>query len=166
MIKKLGDQRVAILVDGQNILISAKERGAKPDYKKMLEKINGRQVVRAITYIVETKGGNIEKFKTAVKHLGFEIKSKKPKTLPDGSTKADWDMGIAVDALSMADKVDVITLITGDGDFEALVYALKGSGVKVEIMSFPETTAGELIKAADEWFPITNEMLIQNKKAA
>ena len=166
MIKKLGDQRIAVLVDNHNILLTAKARGAKPDYKKMLEKINGRQVVRAITYIVETKGGNIEKFKTAVKHLGFEIKSKKIKTFSDGTTKADQDMEIALDALSMADRVDVITLITGDGDFEPLVYTLQSRGVKVEVMSFPETTANELVKAADEWFPITNEMLIKDKKVA
>lgn len=163
MIKKFCDQRIAVLVDGQNILISARARHARPDYKKILERINGRQLVRAITYIVETSGGNIEKFKTAIQYMGFEVKAKYPKILPDGSSKADWDMQIAVDAMSIADKVDVITLISGDGDFEALVHALRSRGVKVEVMSFPETTAYELKKAADEWFPITEEMLMRER---
>ena len=166
MIKKFNSQRVAVLVDGENILLSARGRNAKPDYEKILEKINGRHLVRAITYIVDTHGGNIEKFKTAIQYLGYEIKSKSPKILPDGSKKADWDMQIAIDAMSLAAKVDVITLITGDGDFEALIHALQSQGVKVEVMSFPETTAYELKIIADEWIPITNEMLMFDRKVA
>ena len=166
MIKRFEDQRVAVLVDNQNIMISARARGARPDYKKMLEKINGRKIVRAISYIVETNGGNIDNFKKAMQSMGFEIKSKRPKVFPGGNTKADWDMQIAIDAISLAEKVDVITLITGDGDFEALIYALNSRGVKVEVMSVPETTAFELKGAADEWFPITNCLLIHDKKIA
>ena len=160
MIKKMSDQRVAVLVDGHNILLSAKRLNAKPDYEKMLERINGRHVVRAITYLVDSRSNYFQSFKTAVNSLGFEIKSKFPKRMPNGTTKANWDIQICVDAMSLSDKVDVITLVSGDGDFEPLVRALQSKGVKVEVMSVPESTADELKNAADEWIPMTSDMMM------
>ena len=92
--------------------------------------------------------------------LGFEVKSKRPRKLPDGSTKADWDMQIAIDALALADKVDIMVILTGDSDFVPLVNALKSKGVKVEIISFIENTGNELILAADKYLEVTINMLI------
>jgi len=153
-------QRIAILVDGQNIYLAARARGAKPDYGAIIKSMMSREIVRAIIYIVLAGGVDQSKFIHAVEMLGYEVKSKEPRRLPDGSIKADWDMQIAIDALALADKVDVMVILTGDSDFVPLVHALKSKGVKVEIMSFPETTGKELISAADKYVEITDEMLI------
>ena len=96
--------------------------------------------------------------------MGYEVRSKRPRTLPDGSFKADWDMQIAIDAIALADKVDVMVILTGDTDFVPLVHALKSKGVKVEVMSFRETTGKELIEAADVYIEITDDMLIHENR--
>ncbi|HIH44531.1 MAG TPA: NYN domain-containing protein, partial [Candidatus Methanoperedenaceae archaeon] len=95
-------QRVAILVDGQNIYLSAKARGAKPNYEAIIDLMKEREVVRAIIYNVSPVGVDQSKFIHAVGLLGYEVKSKEPRRLPDGSLKADWDMQIAIDALALA----------------------------------------------------------------
>jgi len=158
---KLSSQRVAILVDAQNIYLSARARGAKPNYRKIMERINGRQVVRAIVYIIQSEGADVRSFIQALESMGYEVRSKKPRPLPDGTHKADWDMQIAIDALSLADKIDVMVILSGDSDFTPLVYALKSKGVKTEIMSFRETTGRELIEAANEYVQLNDEVLFK-----
>ena len=153
-------QRTAILIDGQNIYLSAKARGAKPDYSVVIDSMVSREITRAIIYNVSPEGIDQSKFVQFMENLGFEVKSKTPRRLPDGSIKADWDMQIAIDAFSLADKVDVMVILTGDSDFVPLVYALQSKGVKVEIVSFIENTRPELISAADKYFEVTDEMLI------
>ncbi len=91
--------------------------------------------------------------------LGVEIKSKKLKVRPDGSAKGDWDMGLAIDAINIAPKVDAIALVTGDGDFVALVEKLKAMGVRVEVYSFPSSTAEELRLSADYYYALDAEVL-------
>jgi len=162
---KLIGQRVAVLVDGQNIYLSAKARGAKPNYNSIMNAVNGREIVRAIIYNILPDGVDQSKFVYAMNNMGYEIKSKRPRPLPDGSFKADWDMQIAIDALALADKVDVMVILTGDTDFVPLAHALKSRGVKVEIMSFRETTGRELIDIADAYYEITDDMLIYEQRA-
>jgi uncharacterized LabA/DUF88 family protein len=157
-------QRVAFLIDGQNIYLSARARNAKPNYNAFMATIRGRAIVRAIIYNILPEGVDQSKFVYAMESIGFEIRTKRPRQLPDGSYKADWDMQIAIDAIALADKVDVMSIVTGDADFVPLVYALKSKGVKVEIMSFPENTGRELIDVADKYIEITDEMLIYENK--
>lgn len=161
---KLPGQRVAVLIDGQNIYLSAKAKHAKPDYHKIMTAVNGREIVRAIIYNILPDGVDQSKFVYAMESMGYEVRSKRPRPLPDGSFKMDWDMQIAIDALALADKVDVMVILTGDTDFVPLVHALKSRGVKVEIMSFPETTGRELIKSADVYIDITDDMLIYDQR--
>jgi uncharacterized LabA/DUF88 family protein len=163
---KLPGQRVAVLIDGQNIYLSAKAKHAKPDYHKIMTAVNGREIVRAIIYNILPDGVDQSKFVYAMESMGYEVRSKRPRPLPDGSFKMDWDMQIAIDALALADKVDVMVILTGDTDFVPLLHALKSKGVKVEIMSFPETTGKELIDAADVYMEITDDMLIYDQRHA
>jgi uncharacterized LabA/DUF88 family protein len=156
-------QRTAILIDGQNMYLSAKAKGAKLDYSAVLQTMDSREITRAIIYNVSPSGIDQSKFVRAMETLCFEVKSKEPRKLPDGSIKADWDMQIAIDALALADKVDVIVILSGDGDFIPLIHALKSKGVKVEIMSFRETTGTQLISVVDKYLEITDEMLIYNE---
>lgn len=161
---KLPGQRVAVLVDGQNIYLSARARHAKPDYGKIMNAVNGREIVRAIIYNILPDGVDQSRFVHAVGIMGYELRSKRPRPLPDGSFKADWDMQIAIDALALADKVDVMVILTGDTDFVPLMHALKSKGVKVEVMSFPETTGKELVEAVDVYTKITDDMLIFDQR--
>jgi uncharacterized LabA/DUF88 family protein len=96
--------------------------------------------------------------------LNFEVKKKPLKVYPDGKKKGDWDVGIAIDAVSLAEKVDVITLITGDGDYEPLVHYLRSKGVRVEVMGFPEMTSRDLIRAVDKFIPITKDVLTEKNE--
>ena len=153
-------QRTAVLIDGQNIYLSAKTRGAKPDYSAVIDSMDSRLITRAIMYNVSPEGIDQSKFVHTMEKLGFEVKSKIPRRFPDGSIKADWDMQIAIDALALADKVDIMVILTGDSDFVPLVYALQSKGVKVEIISFIENTGNELILAADKYVEVTDNMLI------
>ena len=155
-------QRVAILVDVQNMYYSAKKiYNSKISFQKLLPVLlNNRRLVRAIAYTVEKEGADQEKFYDVLRRTGFEIKTRDLIIRSDGSRKGDWDMGIAIDAISIADKIDVLVLVTGDGDFVALVNMLKSRGVRVEVASFRESTAESLMLAASDHFLIDQAMLV------
>ena len=153
-------QRVAILMDAANIYITGMSLyGTTVDFEAILEKLNHRPIIRAIFYMVNLPEVDKSALIRKLTFLNFEVKSKALKCYPDGKRKADWDVGIAIDAVSLAEKVDVITLITGDGDYEPLVHYLKSRGVRAEVMGFPQMTSGDLKRAADRFIPITEDML-------
>ena len=155
-------QRIAVLADVQNLFYSARHQyHAKVNFAKLLDKlVNGRQLIRAIAYVVQTKEIDQSSFLDMLNHTGYEVRSKDLKVRADGSSKGDWDMGIAVDAIALSDRLDVVVLVSGDGDYVDLVNMLKGRGVRVEVCSFPKSTAEELIKSAHEYFPIEKSMLL------
>lgn len=156
------NQRVAVLVDVQNLFYSAKyQYHAKVNFSKLMDKaLAGRQLTRALAYIVKTPDIDQTSFLEMLKSKGFEIRSKDLRIRPDKTSKGDWDMGIAIDAISMAGRLDVIVLVSGDGDFIDLVKMLKGNGLIVEIISFPKSTNDDLIKESTKYIPIEEEMLI------
>ncbi|OUJ18124.1 putative NYN domain containing protein LabA family [Methanonatronarchaeum thermophilum] len=150
------DQRVAVFIDSQNMYHSTKSLFNKNlDYSTILEyAVDGRKLIRAIAYVVKADTSEEETFFDALKDIGFEIKIKELKVYYDGTKKGDWDMGIAIDAMALANKVDVIILVTGDGDFTALVETLKAKGVRVEVISFKRSTSKELTEAATKYTDI------------
>ncbi len=117
-------------------------------------------MIRAVTYIVEKQGSNQEQFKKLLFQLGFEIRTKQLIERGDGSSKGNWDVAMAVDALQIAPRVDVVVLITGDGDFAYLVEALKYMGVRVEVISIRQNTSVDLINVADGYIPINEDVLM------
>jgi uncharacterized LabA/DUF88 family protein len=159
--KLLRNQRVAVFVDVQNLFYSAKyQYQAKVDFSKlMLQCVRDRQLVRAIAYIVQTPDIDQSSFLNILEQIGFEIKSKDLRLRPDGTAKGDWDMGIAIDSVSMADRIDVIALVSGDGDFTDLVNMLKSRGVIVEVLSFPNNTSEDLKAASTFYFPLGKSAL-------
>lgn len=144
-------QRVAVLVDSQNLYHSAQSVYSRNiDYSSMLEKaVQNRTLTRAIAYVIRADSPEEESFFEALRDIGFETKIKDIKTFGDGTKKADWDLGISLDAVSLADHVDTIILCSGDGDFARLCSHLRHEGVRIEVMSFESSTATELIEAAD-----------------
>ncbi|MBW2063317.1 MAG: NYN domain-containing protein [Deltaproteobacteria bacterium] len=155
-------QRVAILIDEANIHITCKNLYSSPiNYQSIMEKLNHRQIVRAIVYLVDSPEVDKSAFIRKLSFLNYEVKTKAVKCYANGKRKADWDVGITIDAVSLAEKVDVITLVTGDGDYEPLVHYLKSKGVKVEVMGFPLMTSRDLINAVDKFIPITEDLILK-----
>lgn len=157
------EQRTGVFVDVQNMFYSAKYKyRGKIDYQKLLVYIaRGRKIVRALAYAVTTPEIDQSGFIKILEALGIEVKIKELKLRPDGTAKGDWDMGIAIDSVALSDKLDVIALVSGDGDFTALVEMLKAKGVRVEVYSFPANTAEELKKAATQFYPLDESILFE-----
>ncbi|MFD1563672.1 NYN domain-containing protein [Haloarchaeobius amylolyticus] len=149
-------QRVAVLVDAQNLYHTAQSLHSRNiDYSALLEKaVQDRQLTRAIAYVIRAEAPEEESFFEALVDIGFEPKIKDIKTFADGTKKADWDVGMSLDAVTLANHVDTIVLCTGDGDFSRLCSHLRHEGVRVEVMAFESSTAEELIDAADSFLDL------------
>ena len=158
-------QRIGVFVDVQNLFYSAKTlHNAKIDFKKLLDKAVGPRILtRAVAYIVQKAGINQTAFIEALRRSGFEVKSKDLKIRADGTAKGDWDMGIAIDGIAIARKLDTIVLVSGDGDFVPLVEMLKAEGCRVEVISFRRSTASELIHAANLYTEIDEKLLMKDR---
>ncbi len=146
------DQRVAVFIDTQNMYYSARNLfNARVNFKNIVEDaVGGRRLVRAIAYVVRTKTGEERPFFDALGKAGIETKEKDLQTFIGGAKKADWDTGICIDAIKLADKVDAVVLISGDGDFHPLLEYLKVTkGCLVEVMSFKETMSSKLLEIVD-----------------
>ncbi|RKZ01794.1 MAG: NYN domain-containing protein [Candidatus Hydrothermota bacterium] len=158
--------RVGVFVDVQNMFYSAKEYyDGKVDFEKILENaVRGRSLITAIAYLVCVEDVDQSAFISVLERIGFTVRTKYLKRRSDGSGRGDWDMGIAIDALLRAPKLDVVVIVSGDGDFVELVHALKAMGVTVEVMSFPQNTSEELKRAADRYLPIDEDFIRQAHK--
>lgn len=157
---KHSDQRIAVLVDVANLYYSARVLyGKKVNYRNVLEAATGgRKLIRAIAYGIKTAEATEEKFFEALEKSGYEVKTKDLQIFPDGSKKGDWDVGIAVDAIKMASKVDVVVLLSGDGDYVSLVEYIQNTyGCRVEVVAFAESASAKLIDAADDFTNISEE---------
>lgn len=153
-------QRVAILIDVQNMYYSAKNLfGAKVNFGEIVKSaVADRQLIRAIAYVVKTKTGEEKPFFEALTKLGIETKEKDLQEFYGGMKKADWDVGLAIDAVKLSRKVDVIILVSGDGDFLPLVeYTKNTGGCLVEVVAFRETASGKLVEAADDFINLSEE---------
>jgi uncharacterized protein (TIGR00288 family) len=160
MVIKPAAQRVAILIDVQNLYHSAKNLyQARVNFKEVLKTaISGRCLIRAFAYVIKTKTGEEKNFIEALKKIGIEIREKDLQEYPGGFKKGDWDVGITVDAIRISPSVDVIVLASGDGDFLQLVEYLKNQGKRVEVIAFSHTTSSKLKEAADEFFDLESSL--------
>lgn len=148
------DQRVGVLVDVSNMYHSAKNLyNSRVNYKEVLKTaVAGRKLIRATAYVIKTESEEETHFFEALVQQGFEVKMKDLQIFAGGAKKADWDVGITVDAIKLADKLDVIVLVTGDGDYLPLVSYLQNTkGCLVEVMAFRQTTSSKLIEEADDF---------------
>jgi uncharacterized LabA/DUF88 family protein len=148
------NQRVAVLIDVQNMYHSAKALYKKRvDFKEVLKAaVADRQLIRAVGYVIRTETGEEKSFFEALSKIGIELKIKDLQIFHGGMKKADWDVGITIDAVRLAESaIDVLVLVTGDGDFVPLVEYLKGRGRVVETMAFGKSTSSRLKEAADDF---------------
>lgn len=151
------DQRVGIFIDVPNLYHSAKNiYRAKVNFKEVLKTaVAGRQLIRVIAYSIKTEGGEEQAFFEALTKIGIEVKVKDLQIFPGGMKKGDWDVGLAVDAIELGEKLDAVVLVTGDGDFAPLVEYLKiKNGCQVEIIAFGRSASGHLKEVADDFIDL------------
>ena len=156
---KYKSQRVGIFVDVQNLYYSAKALyGSKVNFGEILKTaVADREIVRAIAYAVKAEMPEEQSFFDALEKLGMEVKTKDLQVFGSGSKKADWDVGIAVDILKIAPKLDAIVLCTGDGDFQLLLEHAKAEGCRTEVISFGRSTSAKLIEEADDYIDMDKD---------
>lgn len=160
------EQRVGVFIDVQNMYYSAKNLyGAKVNFKEILKTIvRGRKLVRAIAYAIKAGEKDEEYFHKALEAIGFEVKLKDLQVFYGGAKKGDWDIGIAMDAIELAHKLDVIILVSGDGDFADLIEHLKRAiGCRVEVVAFGRSCSSKLKEVADEIIDIDNKKYLMRK---
>lgn len=146
-------QRVGVFVDVQNMYYSAKNLyGSKVNFVKILDDaVGGRQLIRAIAYVVRAEEPLEQSFFDALQKAGFEVKVKDIQIFPGGQKKADWDVGVVIDMIRLSSKLDVMVLVSGDGDYKDAVEFLRNQGHRVEVMAFKPSASNKLIAEADEF---------------
>lgn len=152
-------ERVGVFVDAANLAASARrDYGGKFDFRALLpEVLGGRKKALAVVFVVDNDDNDNHGFQGFVRSLlgsGWEVRQKKPRVRQDGSRKADWDMGIAMEIVAARNRVDTVVLGTGDGDFLPLVQRLKQWGKRVEVAAFTGSAERELLRAADDFLAL------------
>ena len=151
------EQRVGIFIDTQNLYHSAKNLyKRKVNFGAILkEGVAGRKLVRAIAYVITTEREDEKGFFEALEKLGIETKTKDLQIFFGGAKKADWDVGLAMDAVKLAPKLDAVVIVSGDGDFIPLVeYLQLHSGIQVEVLSFKKSSSSKLIEKVDDFIDL------------
>ena len=161
------EQRIGVFVDVQNMYYSARALyNSRVNFKELLkEAVNGRKLVRAIAYGVRAGEKDEENFHKALDGIGYEVKLKDLQIFYGGNKKADWDVGLAIDAIELAPKLDVVVLVSGDGDYIPLVEHLKRAlGCRVEVMAFGRSCSGKLKECVDEFLDLDNKKFVFAKR--
>ncbi len=151
------EQRVGVFIDAQNLYHSGKNLyHSKVNFGQIVkDALDGRKLVRAVAYVISTESGEETGFFEALTKMGIETKVKDLQVFSSGAKKADWDVGLAIDAVKLAPKLDAVILITGDGDFVPLVeYLQMNEGCQVEVASFGKSTSSKLIESADHFMDL------------
>ena len=154
------EQRVGVFIDVQNLYYSAKNLfGQKVNFGNIVsEAVAGRKLIRAIAYVVRTETKEETPFFEALYNLGIETREKDLQVFSTGMKKADWDVGLTVDAIRLAPSLDAIVIVSGDGDYLPLVeYLQKSAGKQVEVVAFGDTTSSRLIEATDDFIDLGKE---------
>src|SRR3989339_995765 len=153
------DQRVGIFVDVQNMYHSAKNLyNARVNFKEILKAgLPNRKLVAAIAYVITSPTKEEAPFFEALDKSGYKVKTKDLQIFPGGAKKADWDVGLAVDAIRMSHKLDVVILVSGDGDYIPMAEYLQNNGTQVEAIAFGESSSRNLIEKVDDFTDLSKD---------
>ena len=153
-------QRVAVLIDVQNLYHSAKNlHQARVNFRAILKSaVDERNLIRAFAYVIKTKTGEERAFFEALINLGIETRVKELQEFYGGFKKGDWDVGITIDAVRIAPSVDTVVLASGDGDFIQLAEYLKGQGKRVEVIAFGRSSSAKLKEVVDEFIDLEKNL--------
>ena len=157
-------EKVGIFVDVQNIYYTCRQvYNGNFDYNKFwAEATREREVICACAYATDRGDEKQLQFQNILRAIGFSVKLKPMLKRLDGTTKADWDVGIALDIFEEAQRCDTIVLASGDGDFEILLERIKQRfDTRSEVYGVRQLTSNQLIGAASRLFPIESKMLLK-----
>jgi uncharacterized LabA/DUF88 family protein len=155
--------RVGIFVDVPNIIYAADRIGATIDFGKLLHILTrGRELVRASAYAPISddlqQRLDTQKFVQPFVHRGYRIVTKPLKRFSDGTMKGNFDVELAMDVLTMSDRLDIVSLVSGDGDFSRLVEIVGSKGLRVEVVAFGASTSAELRNICDDYLDISEHL--------
>ena len=157
-------KHVSIFVDVQNIYYTTRQQfGCNFNYNNFWDRVTeGRELVGAFAYATDRGDKKQIEFQNILRAIGFEVKLKPFISRQDGSSKGDWDVGIAIDILEYAEKSDIVVLASGDGDFDLLFKKIKSKyNTDTEVYGVESLTANSLIKEAKLFNPITGDLLLR-----
>lgn len=157
-------KHVSIFVDVQNIYYTTRQQfGCNFNYNNFWDRVTeGRELVGAFAYATDRGDKKQIEFQNILRAIGFEVKLKPFISRQDGSSKGDWDVGIAIDILEYAEKSDIVVLASGDGDFDLLLKKIKSKyNTDTEVYGVESLTANSLIKEAKLFNPITGDLLLR-----
>lgn len=150
------EQRVGVFVDVQNLYYSARALySSKVNFKEILkEALKGRSLIRAFAYVIKADVKDESNFFEALENQGYEVRAKDLQVFYGGHKKGDWDVGIAMDIIKLAPKLDVVVIVSGDGDYVPLVEHAQDVGCRVEAIAFGKSASSKLREAADEFIDL------------
>jgi len=154
---KHSNQRVGVFVDASNMYFSSQNLYRKNvNFKAILETaVAQRKLVRAFAYVIESESGKEKDFFQAISDIGFETRSKPLQVFHGGAKKGDWDVGLTIDIVRLLPLLDVVVLVSGDGDYVDLLDYVRGHGRRTEVIAFKQTTSAKLIAEADEFIDLS-----------
>ena len=154
MAAQFKDQRVGVFVDVQNMYYSAKNLyNAKVNFAQILKAaVKDRSLIRAIAYVIKADVKEEQNFFDALEKIGFEVRSKDLQIFAGGAKKGDWDIGLAMDTIELAPKLDTIVLVSGDGDYVPLISHLRHAlGCRIEVIAFGKSSSSLLREECDSF---------------
>ncbi len=156
-------KKIAVFSDVQNIYYTTKHAyGRQFNYRELWRLISNQgDIVMANAYAIDKGDTQQQKFQSALKHIGFNIKLKPYIQRSDGSAKGDWDVGITIDIMEAAKDVELVVLLSGDGDFDLLLQKINNDyGVDTLVYGVKSLTANSLINAASQFISIEASLLL------
>lgn len=156
-------KKIAVFVDVQNIYYTTRDAfGQQFNYRLLWQELAAQgDIVIANAYAIQRSDDQQHKFQKALKHIGFDVKLKPYIQRRDGSAKGDWDVGITIDIMEAAADVDMVVLLSGDGDFDLLLKKVKSKyGVDTQVYGVEKLTAQSLINATDVYHKIDSSLLM------
>lgn len=155
--------KIALFVDVQNVYYTTRDAyGRRFDYNRFWQQATAEHdVVAALAYAIDRGDEKQRQFQNILSAIGFTVRLKPYIQRQDGSAKGDWDVGIAIDVMSVAPTVDRVVLVSGDGDFDLLVEKVRQDyGVHVDVYGVPDLTARSLVQVASRFVPIHYDLLL------
>ena len=152
MLGQFKNQRVGVFVDVQNLYYSAKNLyNAKVNFMQILKSaVGNRRLIRAIAYVIKADVKEEQNFFDALDKIGYEVKAKDLQVFAGGAKKGDWDIGLAMDTIELAPKLDTIVIVSGDGDYVSLIQHLRHAlGCRIEVIAFGKSSSGKLKDECD-----------------
>ncbi len=145
--------RVAIFIDGSNLFYAALQLGIEIDYTKLLHRLTGgSRLLRAFFYTgVDRTNEKQQGFLLWMRRNGYRVIAKDLVQLPDGSKKANLDVEIAVDLMSLVGSFDTAVIVSGDGDLAYAADAVSYRGARIEVVSLRSMTSDSLINVSDRY---------------